>query len=84
MRYNIALTSSDGKQVDLHFGHAEFFYIVQVEESTGAWSSVEQRRLPAAPCGGGESGGAGCSGHNDERLNRVMGILSDCRYLLTS
>ncbi|MDR0730889.1 MAG: hypothetical protein LBF63_04415 [Treponema sp.] len=87
MLYNIALTSSDGKQVDFHFGHAEFFYIIQVEESTGAWQSVEQRDLPAALCGDTESDcGArgGCSGHNDERLNRVIRILSDCRYLLTS
>jgi predicted Fe-Mo cluster-binding NifX family protein len=87
MLYNIALTSSDGKQVDLHFGHAVFFHIIQVDERTGLWKAVEQRDLPETTCGdtGFDCGArGGCSGHNDERLNRVIGVLSDCRYLLTS
>jgi predicted Fe-Mo cluster-binding NifX family protein len=83
MPYRIALASSNGKQVDLHFGHAESFFIIQVDEKTGAWQPVEQRLLPEAACGSGEPGG-GCSGHNDEKLNRVVGLLPDCRYLLTS
>jgi predicted Fe-Mo cluster-binding NifX family protein len=84
MSYRIALASSDGKQVDLHFGYADFFYIIQVDEKTGLWNSIEQRSLPEAPREGVEPGRqGGCSGHNDERLNRVINILPDCRYLLT-
>ncbi|MDR3122943.1 MAG: hypothetical protein LBU16_04095 [Treponema sp.] len=86
MPYRIAITSSDGKQIDLHFGHADSFYVIQVDEETGAWEPVGRRDLPEAVPEGAEpdcGGRGGCSGHNDERLNRVIGILPDCRYLLT-
>jgi hypothetical protein len=83
MSYKIALTSSDGKQADLHFGHTGVFHILQVDEETGNWEPLEQRFLP------GETEAApdeshGCLGHNDERLNSVIALLSDCRYLLTA
>ncbi|MDR1100507.1 MAG: hypothetical protein LBL28_08515, partial [Treponema sp.] len=82
MSYRIALASSNGKQVDLHFGHTGSFYIIEVDAETGAWALVEQRDLPEAVAGPAPGGQGGCSGHNDERLNRVIGILPDCRYLL--
>jgi predicted Fe-Mo cluster-binding NifX family protein len=101
MAYKIALTSSDGKQVDLHFGHTNDFHILGVDETTGTWEFIEKRTIPeqidiscqSADCGAGcgqaagtgpaaETGG--CLGHRDERLDAVIELLADCRYILTS
>jgi predicted Fe-Mo cluster-binding NifX family protein len=86
MPYRIALTSSDGNRIDLHFGHTDLFHILQVNEETGVWKALEWRSLPEEireDAGPDHGGGGGCSGHHDERLNRVISLLSDCRYLLT-
>ena len=91
MPYKVALTSSDGKRIDQHFGHTESFCIILVDEQTGTWAEEEPRTLPdscgtvcpqGADAGVPESGG--CLGRSDERLNAVIRLLSDCRYLLTA
>jgi predicted Fe-Mo cluster-binding NifX family protein len=85
MPYRIALTSSDGKFVDLHFGHAEKFSILSVDEQTGKWELLEQRLLDQADTISCPASGSGaCHGHNDERLNLVIKTISDCQYVLTS
>jgi predicted Fe-Mo cluster-binding NifX family protein len=61
MAYKIAVTSSDGKQVDLHFGHTNNFHIFEVDETTSAWEFIEKRIIPekidtscqSADCGTG-------------------------------
>jgi predicted Fe-Mo cluster-binding NifX family protein len=97
MPYKIALTSADGKSVDLHFGHTDTFQILQVDESSGSWEILEQRSIAGpedgaaakADCGsscgtGAPVSGCGGHGHNDTRLEAVIALLHDCRYLLTS
>jgi predicted Fe-Mo cluster-binding NifX family protein len=92
MPYKIALTSTDGKSIDLHFGHADSFKILRVDESSGAWEYVEDRiiREPEPACGSaggnscGEASGCGGHGHNLDRLNAVIAGISDCRYVLTA
>jgi predicted Fe-Mo cluster-binding NifX family protein len=96
MPYKIALTSSDGKTVDTHFGQAQTFRILEVNDITGAWEFEEFRTLPPESCevisgcaraGGGDCGAgaavSGC-GHQDLRMRHVAGLLSDCRYVLTA
>jgi predicted Fe-Mo cluster-binding NifX family protein len=88
--YKIALTSSDGEHIDLHFGHTSHFYILQVDDTDGSWELLEKRELqdegPVDPAVGTSSCGGGCGGqgHNAQRLQRVINILGDCRYLLTA
>jgi predicted Fe-Mo cluster-binding NifX family protein len=72
--YKIALTSSDGEHIDLHFGSADGFYILQVDEETGTWEFLDPRKLPhdsnailadvpaAADSCGVQASGAGCGG----------------------
>ena len=77
MAYKIAIASSDGKNVDLHFGAAQNFLIYAVEDD-GNFSEQEKRDVPetaessntangansADPAGGGcGNGGAGCHGN---------------------
>jgi predicted Fe-Mo cluster-binding NifX family protein len=72
--YKIALTSSDGEHIDLHFGSADSFHILQVDEETGAWEFLDHRKirpdsnaiLPDAPAAadscGVQASGSGCGG----------------------
>jgi predicted Fe-Mo cluster-binding NifX family protein len=91
MPYKIALTSSDGKNIDLHFGHAENFLIAEVDEQQGSWKILESRALPheADNCSAANancSASTGCTGHGhqDGRLLSVISAISDCTYILTA
>ncbi|MDR1655743.1 MAG: hypothetical protein LBR96_07070 [Treponema sp.] len=87
MSFKVALSSSNGKEADLHFGNTEIFYILSVDEQSGAWEHMEQRPAPQASCCGGsvpEGGSGGCIGHSDERLDAVIRLLGDCSYVLTA
>ena len=72
--YKIAITSSDGKVVNQHFGRATDFYIVEIapEEKLKA---LEKRTFPPV-CDGGT--------HKEENLERTVKALADCKYLLTA
>jgi predicted Fe-Mo cluster-binding NifX family protein len=88
MSYKIALTSSNNSAIDLHFGHAEEFYVLEVNENSGGWELLERRSLrpegsPSCPPGASSCDGCG-HGHQDGRLQVVAGILSDCVYILTA
>jgi predicted Fe-Mo cluster-binding NifX family protein len=89
MPYNIALTSSNGKQVDTHFGHADDFYILQVDEESGAWEILEKKALPASSASAtGDDCNDGCGEKRHEkmmsRIETVKNILEGCTYLLTA
>lgn len=86
MAYRVAITSSDGNQIDQHFGKSKSFYILEIEE-TGEWEKVELREVDekkvqelakkiGVKCE--------CTGHNDVFLKYVGSLLGDCAYLLTA
>lgn len=77
MSLKVALASSDGKNIDLHFGKAEKFYIYELNDK--GFELVESRDAPkqeekessadsecipggGAGCGGGFGCGSGCGG----------------------
>lgn len=69
-----AVTSSDGKTVDLHFGQCEAFRIAEIDTETGAWRIAEQRKTERT-----------CHdfSHQELRVKAAAELLSDCRFLLT-
>jgi predicted Fe-Mo cluster-binding NifX family protein len=77
MAYRIAVTSSDGKTIDLHFGRAEFFHILEV--SGESWNILEARPVEKTA-----ETGRGCHGHAVEQVGRAVKIIQDCTYLLTA
>ncbi len=84
MAYKIAVTSLNGTSIDQHFGQAEGFYILQIDEESGRWERCEFREIPDT----GKSnetinGMLSCNGHDEERLFAIGRLLSDCPYLLT-
>ena len=77
MSLKVALASSDGKNIDLHFGKTEKFYIYELKDK--GFELVESRDAPkqeekessadsecipdgGAGCGGGFGCGSGCGG----------------------
>jgi len=72
MAYKVAISSTDGKVVNQHFGHTENFIIVQVDENK-QYHFIEERSVEA-PCSAG--------GHDKSVLEKAVLAVSDCRYVL--
>jgi predicted Fe-Mo cluster-binding NifX family protein len=69
----VALASSDGKVINQHFGHAERFYIVGLED--GAYYFLESRDVAAA-CQEQE--------HDESSFDATLQILDDCAAIFVS
>lgn len=74
MSYKVAVASSDGKVVNQHFGRAEQFLIIEVDEE-GLFKLVEVRKLNRV-CNNGE--------HDEEDMQKRVSELTDCKYVLVS
>lgn len=74
MEYLIAIASTDGKVINQHFGRAKEFIIAKVYNNK-EYAFLE-KRLVNPPCNGGE--------HEEETLEEVIAVLSDCKYILCS
>jgi nitrogen fixation protein NifX len=72
MSYKIAVASTDGKVVNEHFGRADKFLIVEVNDKD-EFSYQETRETDIA-CKGGT--------HDEDGLARTVDLLSDCKYVL--
>lgn len=73
MNYRIAVASSDGKEVDLHFGHAYEFMIYDMDDK--GYSYLESRNCN--PCCRNQS-------HSENRFDKVIRLLSDCDVIFVS
>jgi len=71
----LAFASNDGIFVSQHFGHAQRFAIVDIDETAYTWRFVEKREN-ISPCVMGE--------HDPEKLERSVALLSDCRVLFAA
>jgi predicted Fe-Mo cluster-binding NifX family protein len=74
MLYNVALASGDGKFVDRHFGRCDKFFIAEIDTETQEIRYLEPR-FAEPLCGGG---------HNEEDLEAVYELLSDCKFVIAS
>jgi len=72
MAYKVAISSTDGKVVNQHFGHTEKFLIIQVDEKK-QYRFIEDRSVEA-PCNAG--------GHDESALEKAVMAVADCRYVL--
>ena len=76
--YRIAIASSDGINVDTHFGHAFSFIIADVNERTGEVTEVGERDVSPA------CEGHSCGGHQGRNMGKIADTLKDVRYVLTA
>lgn len=74
MSFKVAITTSDGKLINQHFGRCSEFSIVEVDPDTGHWKFIEKRETEQT-----------CNNfsHSEEQIDEVAKMLSDCLYLLT-
>ena len=72
--YRVALASTDNRYVDQHFGRAESFLIVDVDEN-GNYEEIEQRFVEPV-CNGGH--------HDAANLKRGVEGVSDCNFVLAA
>lgn len=72
MAYLAAVCTSDGREVDLHFGQTERFLMIRVDEETGIWEELEYREtLPRE----------GKAGHDSDWLHATARLLADAAYV---
>ncbi|MDW7694872.1 NifB/NifX family molybdenum-iron cluster-binding protein [Flammeovirgaceae bacterium SG7u.111] len=78
----VAICTSDGSNVDLHFGKTKVFYIF--EFSKGKKKLVEKRKVDSY-CTTAKSP-AGLSQHpfRKEKLDAVYDVIKDCKQLVTA
>ena len=72
--YRVAIASTDNRYVDQHFGRAESFLIVDVDED-GNYEEIEQRFVIPV-CNGGS--------HDNEKLKKGVEALLDCNFVLAA
>jgi predicted Fe-Mo cluster-binding NifX family protein len=78
LKYKVAIASTDGKKVDMHFGKCDAFTIAEVDASSGEYGILERRPVPP-PCPS-----CGTHGDNDDAMFAVIGLISDCRAVIVS
>ena len=78
MTYKIAIGTSDGKNIDLHFGQLNSISIFEVNESDGTYSFLESRKIERYQKK--EAAETGCS-CGTEKIGK---LINDCTYLLVA
>ncbi|MDR3238955.1 MAG: dinitrogenase iron-molybdenum cofactor biosynthesis protein [Clostridiales bacterium] len=73
MPIRTAIATTDGKVINEHFGRAEAFYIVDIDETE---APVVEKRAVTHLCGGGD--------HDEDVLQKTIERLLDCRVILVA
>ena len=74
--YRIAVCTSDGLQVDTHFGRCPRFLVLTLDEESGRCLTREYRDAPDRA--------ASSLGHDPTYLARTAALLEGCSYLMAS
>lgn len=83
MVYKIAAASSNGKEIDLHFGQLQSVRIYSVNDKDGSFSFDEERTVNRVPEIVDEKAETGCS-CDDIFVRQVASSVTDCVYLLVA
>jgi hypothetical protein len=92
MAFNVAVATTNGKDINQHFGKAEQLHIYTVELD-GSYQLLEVRTIattsdePIQPSGCGNGCGGGCGGggcHPSGYVLEILEVIKDCKYVLAS
>ncbi|MBP2651975.1 MAG: Dinitrogenase iron-molybdenum cofactor biosynthesis protein [Firmicutes bacterium] len=70
MAHKIAIASSDGNYIDMHFAQAYQYYIYEVEDKN--YIFLEVRKIEVG------------NGHDENEFARILDCLKDCAALVVS
>ena len=73
-KYRIAIASSDGESVNIHFGKSSFFYIYSIDDESG-YNLIEKRSVVPV-CQDGS--------HVKSEMEESVKQFSDCKYVIAS
>ena len=75
MAYRIAVASTDGIVVNQHFGHAERFHILEINDETKKYDFIGTREVERV-----------CHGHyhHDSSFDKVIDVLSDVHAVVVA
>ncbi|EKQ53817.1 MULTISPECIES: NifB/NifX family molybdenum-iron cluster-binding protein [unclassified Clostridium] len=87
MSYNIAVASTDGINIDKHFGSSDSFFIIKVNddgtyENLGERIILDNQNNDISTSCGESSCGHSCGGHNDPAIQRKAENILDCKCVL--
>ena len=72
--YKVAVASTDGESVNLHYGKAEKFYIYTVDDEVG-YELLEERKVEPVCMDGS---------HEVSRMEKSVLRFTDCRYVVVA
>lgn len=87
MSYMVAITSTTGEAIDIHFGAARSIGILKVNENDGSYKVIENRVLSKELLNSinvGMMDGAGCHCANKDVVDKLVLLLDGCKYLVTA
>lgn len=73
-KYRVAIASSDGESVNIHFGKSFFFYIYSIDDESG-YNLIEKRSVVPV-CQDGS--------HVKSEMEESVKQFSDCKYVIAS
>jgi nitrogen fixation protein NifB len=74
--YKTAVATSDGVEVDGHFGQGTSFYIYEMDQESGSRKLVETRTFT--------NDGLQCGSHNEPSAHEKASAFSDCKVILAA
>lgn len=81
MGYNIAVASTDGINIDKHFGASDSFFIIRVNDDE-TYENLGERVVDESEHNNTNCGESSCGGHSDPKIQKKVETISDCRCLL--
>lgn len=73
-KYRIAIASSDGESVNIHYGKSSFFYIYSIDDESG-YNLIEKRSVVPV-CQDGS--------HEKSAMEKSVRQFRDCKYVIAS
>jgi len=76
MQIQVAVGSSNGSEIDLHYGKSDKFYVYSIDENGYRLNEIRNVEPVCKECG--------TENHDMAAFANSIGLLADCRFLLVS
>lgn len=73
-KYRVAVASTDGETVNIHYGKSQIFHIYVIDDDEGY--DLLEKRIVTPVCQDGS--------HNKDSMNKHVQQFNDCKYVIAS